>query len=388
MDSSEEKPQETSGERAAVPAGDTVPGDDAVQTSYEQTTDATPSSHYDEYGYENHSSATSVSAPAETSPAESLPAVVTPPPSPPPPPASTEDEDDGDDDGMLRMSFLEHLEELRSRILKALYGVGVAFVVSLVFVNDLWKFISEPAGAALREAGAKSDQLVMTSPTESFTIIWVKLPVLAAVFLASPWVLYQVWAFIAPGLYKKERRWAMPFVLSTAGLFILGGLFAYFVAFKLGLAFLLGIGVGNDVQPLVTITEYFDLFMNVMLGMGLVFELPILIFFLALLRIFSASFLVRNSRYAILIIVIIAAILTPTPDVMNLMLVAVPMTLLFFGGVFAAYLLEISRGDRRIPWLIIIGIVLGLLLVVAGGVYLAVKQYGYQVVPHYPFLLR
>lgn len=383
MDSAEEKPQETSGERQPSPS----PGEGAgngepeAQASYEPTTDATPSSHYDEYVYENDSGAASVSAPAET-----VTPVTTPPPSPPPPPAA--EEDDEEEEGMLRMSFLEHLEELRSRILKALYGVGVAFVASLYFVNDLWEFIREPAQEALRAAGAKSDQLVMTSPTESFTIIWVKLPVLAAVFLASPWVLYQVWAFIAPGLYKKERRWAMPFVLCTAGLFILGGVFAYFVAFKLGLAFLLGIGVGNDVQPLVTITEYFDLFINVMLGMGLVFELPILIFFLALLRIVSADFLVRNSRYAILIIVIIAAILTPTPDVMNLMLVAAPMTLLFFGGVFAAYLLEVSRGDRRLPWLIIIGIVVVLLLVVAGGVYLAVQQYGYRLVPHYPFLIR
>ena len=121
----------------------------------------------------------------------------------------------------------------------------------------------------------------------------------------------QVWLFIAPGLYSNEKRLAIPFVLSTAGLFIMGGLFAYFVAFRYGLAFLLGIGISNGVQPLVTITHYFDLFVNVMLGVALVFELPVAIFFLTLLHLASPRFLMRHSRYAILAIVILAAVITP-----------------------------------------------------------------------------
>ena len=137
--------------------------------------------------------------------------------------------------------------------------------------------------------------------------------------------------------------------IGSAGLFIIGGLFAYFVAFRFGLTFLLGIGRGNYVIPMVSITEYFDLFVNVTLGVGLVFELPVIIFFLTLLRIVSPSFLLNHSRYAILVIFIIAAIVTPTPDVFNLMLFAMPMCLLFYVGIFAGYLLVLHRENRQIP---------------------------------------
>jgi len=218
---------------------------------------------------------------------------------------------------MLRMSFMEHLEELRTRILRMLYGLGVAFLVSLIFADKLWKIVSEPAIEALKYLNVVPPRLAMITPMEGFSIIWVKLPVLCSIFLASPWIVYQVWAFISPGLYKKEKRLAAPFIISTAGLFIGGGLFAYFLAFRYGLTFLLGIGMMNDVQPVVTITEYFDLFVNVTLGVGLVFEMPVLIFLLTLLRLASPRFLLRHSRYAILAIVIIAAIVTPTPDVFN-----------------------------------------------------------------------
>ena len=207
---------------------------------------------------------------------------------------------------MLRMSFMEHLAELRSRLLKALAGVGVAFVFSILFTNQLWHLVSQPVDAALRELGLHQN-LVFTAPMEAFNTVWVKLPMLAAIFLASPWVLYQVWAFIAPGLYQNERRWAAPFVLSTAGLFVAGGLFSYFVAFRYGLTFLLGVGRDLNIQPMVAVSEYFDLFINVTLGIGVVFELPVLLFLLTLLHIVSPAFLLRNSRYAILVLTIIAA---------------------------------------------------------------------------------
>lgn len=347
-----------------------------------QTTDSTDSyTYYDDYGYDQNTSSTSVTEPAPPSTASSAP----PPPPDPPKPADAEDDDD---DGMLRMSFLEHLEELRSRLLKALLGIGVAFVLSLYFTNDLWQIISAPAKRALELNGVKDPRLAVLTPTEAFSVIWIKLPILTAIFLAAPWVLYQVWAFIAPGLYKKERRWAIPFVISTAGLFILGGLFAYFVAFRFGLAFLLGIAVGGDLQTVVSITEYFDLFINVTLGMGIVFELPVLIFFLALLRIVSPQFLINHSRYAILIITVIAAIITPTPDVYNLMLITLPMTALYFVGVFAAYLLWLSREQKRFPWGVLLLILLGIGLLVGGGLYFAVTKYGFHLVPNFPYLVR
>jgi sec-independent protein translocase protein TatC len=303
---------------------------------------------------------------------------------PPPPPPSGGDSDD-EEDGMLRMSFLEHLQELRMRIIRALWGLGVAFVLSLTFCNELWNFVSQPAVQALKTLGYPQT-LKQITPMESFNVIWFKLPVLCAIFLGSPWVLYQVWAFIAPGLYRKERRWAVPFVLTSAGLFILGGVFAYFVAFRYGLTFLLSIGNGNHVEPMVSITEYFDLFVNVILGVGLVFELPVLIFFLTLLRIVKPAFLVRHSRYAILIIFIVAAVVTPTPDVFNMMLFAVPMCLLFYVGIFAGYLLVLHRESRKFPWRKTLTIVLTLLLLLAIVGYIAVTRHAIKLVPYWPFL--
>jgi sec-independent protein translocase protein TatC len=305
---------------------------------------------------------------------------------PPPPPPS--DGDSGEEEnGMLRMSFLDHLQELRTRILRALWGVAVAFAVSLTFSNQLWDFVSQPAVQALKALGYPPT-LKQITPMESFNVIWFKLPVLCAIFLGSPWVLYQVWAFISPGLYRKERRWAVPFVLTSAGLFIVGGLFAYFVAFRYGLTFLLSIGSGNHVEPMVSITEYFDLFVNVTLGVGLVFELPVLIFFLTLLRLASPGFLVRHSRYAILVIFIIAAVVTPTPDVFNMMLFAVPMCLLFYVGIFAGYLLVLHRENRRFPWRKVLTFVLPLLLLLAIVGYIAVTKHVIKLVPHWPFLTR
>jgi len=306
------------------------------------------------------------------------------PPAPPPPPGS-----DGDDeeDGMLRMSFMEHLEELRSRIIKAILGVVVAAVVSLAFSQQLWSFVCQPAAQALKTLGYKPE-LVQISPMEAFNIIWFKLPIICALFIASPWVLYQVWAFISPGLYRREKRWAAPFILCSAGLFITGGVFAYFIIFRYGLTFLLSIGQGNYVVPMVTISEYFDLFVNVMLGVGLVFEMPVLMFFLTLLRIVSPTFMLRHSRYAILAIFIIAAIVTPTPDVFNLMLFATPMCLLFYVGIFAGYLLVLHREGRQFPWRITLLITLGVLILGTIGTYFAITKFGYHVVPKWPFLIH
>jgi sec-independent protein translocase protein TatC len=311
------------------------------------------------------------------------------PPSVPPPSAPTEEDDDEDPEehGMLRMSFMDHLEELRSRIIKALYGLLVAFVASLVFAGQLWDIISEPAVSALKHLGVVPPHLVQITPMESFSIIWVQLPLLCSVFLASPWVVYQVWAFIAPGLYKRERRWAAPFVLITAGLFIAGGLFAYFLAFRFGLEFLLGIGMNNHVTPMVSITEYFDLFVNVTLGVGVVFELPVLIFVLTLLRVASPRFLLRHSRYAILAIVIIAAIITPTPDFFNLMLFAIPMCALYFVGVFFGYLLVLRREGKQFPWKPMLLILLGT-LVLAALIYFALIHYHLHLINKWPYVTR
>jgi len=303
------------------------------------------------------------------------------------PPTPPSDSDGGEEDGMLRMSFMEHLEELRSRILRSLAGVGIAFVLSLTFCSELWKLVQAPAEEALRSLKVDT-KLTLITPMEAFNIVWVKLPILTAIFIASPWILYQVWGFIAPGLYKKERRWAAPFVICSAGLFIAGGAFGYFVAFRYGLTFLLSLAVMNNVTPMVSMTEYFDLFVNVMLGIGLIFEMPVLIFFLTLLHLASPRFLINHSRYAILGIVIIAAIVTPTPDVVNLMLFAVPMCALFYLGIFAGYILVLHRENRKFPWRPVLKWAGLVLLVLAAIVYLLVARYHYHLVRHWPFLTR
>jgi sec-independent protein translocase protein TatC len=275
----------------------------------------------------------------------------------------------------------------RSRIIKALMGVGVAFLACLIFANEMWDAVRAPAATALKNLGY-GEELAQLTPMDAFTTIWMKLPLLAATFVSSPWVLWQIWAFVAPGLYKKERRFAAPLILCTAGLFILGGLFAYFVAFRFGLEFLLGIGKDIGVKPVISIVDYFDLFVNVTLGIGIVFELPVVIFFLALLKIVSAKFLVEHSRYAILLIVVLAAVITPTPDVFNLMLFSVPMVVLYFVGVLSAYLLEVRRGQRGFPWLSLAVIVLSIVGVAGGIIWALVAKYGYKIVTYWPYLLK
>ena len=276
---------------------------------------------------------------------------------------------------MLSMPLLDHLEELRIRLIRALAGLALAYATCLIFARNLWAIVSEPAAAALRAIGAKPE-LSQLDPLDSFLIVYFKLPLLASLFIASPWILWQVWAFIAPGLYKSERRMAAPFVLSTAGLFIAGGCFAYFIAFRLGLAFLLGVGIdfgnagGTKIVPVVSIVSYFDLFVNVMLGIGVTFELPVLIFLLTMLRIVTPSFLIEHSRYAIFAITILAAFITPTLDIVNLLIFAVPMMLLYFVGVFAGYLLLLSREGRKFPWHIVFILIAGLAIVSACAFYL------------------
>jgi len=309
------------------------------------------------------------------------------PPPPPPPPPDEDDEGDEEEKGMLRMSFMEHLEELRARLIKALLGIVVAFLLSLTFCKPLWDVVVAPAVIALKVLHL-NPQLVAITPTEQFNVIYLKLPLLVSLFLGSPWVLYQVWAFISPGLYKRERRWAVPFIFCTAGLFIAGGCFAYFVVFRFGLEFLLGIGRDIHVAPMVSINEYFDLFVNVTLGVGLVFEMPVIIFFLTLLRLASPRFLLRHSRYAVLGITVLAAVVTPTPDVFNMMIFAVPMVMLFFVGVFASHLLVLKREGRTFPWKAVWLVLLGVLLVSGGVIALFVYRYHYHFASKWPYLVK
>jgi sec-independent protein translocase protein TatC len=244
-------------------------------------------------------------------------------------------DDQGEEQLQGQMSFLDHLEELRKRIIHSLIAVGVAFALSWWLADPLFVIISKP----ILDNGV---QLNMTKPTEGFNLE-LKLALLAAIFLAAPFILAQVWLFIAPGLYKHERRYALPFIIFSTLLFIAGGLFGYFIAFPFALQFLIEWGRNMKLTTIISATEYFDLFIMIELGLAVIFEIPALIFVLARMGLVSGGFLLRNTRYAILIAFIVAAVITPTTDIPNMMMMAVPMILLYGLGVIVAYVFGKKR---------------------------------------------
>jgi len=253
------------------------------------------------------------------------------------------------EDDLPSMPLMDHLTELRTRLIRAVAGFGVAYAVSLTFTHPLWKLVCRPAAQALTALGYPPT-LYVVDPLDGFNIIWIGLPLVSAAFLSAPWILYQAWAFIAPGLYKDERRWAGSFAVAASLLFIGGGIFAYLVLFRYGLTFLLSIGREEGLGAVVSVNLYFGLLINVVLGVAIMFELPMLIFLLTAIGLVTPRFLVRNSRYAVLAIFILAAVITPTSDVVNLSLLAGPMCALFALGILASYVYTRQREGHPLPW--------------------------------------
>ena len=258
-----------------------------------------------------------------------------------------------------QMSFLDHLEELRKRIIRMVIAIGVAFGVSWWLSGKIYRIIAIPIVAAgtgvkvspleeLRQAWSvirfntnpllnSPITLNMLKPTDGFNMA-IKVAFLGAIFLASPFVMGQLWMFISPGLYKRERRYALPFILSSSLLFILGGVFGYLVAFPFAMKFLLDFGQNDmGMKPMISALEYFDQFIAIELCLGVVFELPALMFLLSRFGLVSAAFFLKNTKYAILIIFIIAAVITPTPDIPDMMVVAIPMLALYMFGVGVSF---------------------------------------------------
>ncbi len=242
------------------------------------------------------------------------------------------------EDELPRMSLLEHLEELRKRIARALLAVACGFVACWYFAKPIFAWLSRP----LTQFLPAGDKLAFTGLVDPF-MLYIKVALLAGLFLASPFVLYQVWMFVAPALYRNERRAAVPFLLATTAFFLAGGYFGYAVAFPMVCRFLLE--VGSDFRQVVTVNEYFSMASKTILGLGLVFELPIIILFLARLGVVTHSFLLRYFRYAVVVIFVIAAIITPTPDMATQTVFAVPMIGLYLLGVLVAWLF----GKKRAP---------------------------------------
>lgn len=221
------------------------------------------------------------------------------------------------------MTFFEHLGELRKRIIYSAVFILVFFMAAWNFVDELYHWLSIPVLQFLPE-GEK--QLAYTALTEPF-MMYIKLSFIAALFAAAPFIFHQFWLFISPALYKKERRLVFPFVFFTTLFFFLGGAFGYYYVFPWACRFFLK--VGQDFKAIITIQQYFSLAFRVLLGIALIFELPVLVFMLARLGILTAKFLVKYFKYAIVLIFVIAAVITPTPDIITQSMFAGPMILLY-----------------------------------------------------------
>lgn len=230
-----------------------------------------------------------------------------------------------------KMSFLDHLEELRKRLLVSFIAAAVGFLACWAFAEPIFAKLQEPLTAFL----PKGDKLAYTRLTAPF-FLYMKVAFFAGLFLAAPVILLQLWLFIAPGLYKKERRLAAPFIIFGSLFFIMGGYFGYRFLLPATCAFF--VETGKQFKQMVTVDDYFSFASMMILATGLVFETPILIFFLARLGIVTPAFLMQKFKYAIVLSFVIAAIVTPTPDVVTQAALAIPMIVLYLIGVGVAYL--------------------------------------------------
>lgn len=232
----------------------------------------------------------------------------------------------------VQMPLTAHLEELRWRLVRALIAIAIAFIAVYNFSDLLFAFLTRPL-LAMHEGPV---ELIGTGVTEAF-FTKLKVSFIAAVFLSSPVLFYQVWMFVAPGLYDSEKRYARPFVFFATLFFLLGAAFCYVVVFPVGYRFFLEEYATIGVAPAIRISEYLSFTARMLLAFGLTFELPVVTFFLARLGMITHQTMVRHFRYAVLGIVIIAAVLTPGPDVASQMLMAGPLLVLYVLSIGVAY---------------------------------------------------
>lgn len=234
------------------------------------------------------------------------------------------------------MSFLEHLDELRSRLFKAAIAFVVAFAACWAWSGPILRYLMKPMRSSLVQGG----DIIFVEPTEPF-FVYMKASALAGVFLAAPVILYQVWAFVAPGLYKKERLLATGFIVAGTFFFAAGGAFGFYVAAPMSVTWL--VQLGQDFKAQLTLQSAFSFLSRVVLGMGVVFELPVVIFFLSRIGLVTPRFLMRYFRHAVFLIAVAAAVITPTGDALTMSVFAVPMIGLYLLGVGVAW----AFGKRR-----------------------------------------
>jgi sec-independent protein translocase protein TatC len=240
-----------------------------------------------------------------------------------------------------KMSFLEHLDELRKRLMWAIGALFAGFLIALFFIDTIFGFIMRPLAATL-PAGRK---MIYTEPTEAF-MLQLKVAALAGVVIAAPAVMWQLWLFIAPGLYRREKRLALPFIVSTSLLFVAGAAFNHYVVFPIAFTFL-GSFTKDYMEFMPRITPVFSLYSQLLLAFGIIFQMPVLVFTLARLGLVTAGFLWKNTKYAILIIFVISAVITPTSDVVTQTLMAAPMLVLYVVSIGIAWMFGKKRLQER-----------------------------------------
>ncbi|MGQ0735797.1 MAG: twin-arginine translocase subunit TatC [Acidobacteriota bacterium] len=259
-----------------------------------------------------------------------------PPATPPAPSAGGSSDEDEPVEG--RMTFLEHLDELRRRITHAVVALLVGFVVAFAFIERIWIFVF-----ARLTADVPGGQLIFTEPGEAF-FLYIKLAAIAGLLLSSPYVMYQVWLFIAPGLYANEKKLAVPFVLFSSLLFISGAAFSHAVLFPLAWRFFASFS--NQFLAFTPRVEpVFSLYVKLLLALGLVFQLPMMMFVLGKLGIVSARFLIKNFKYAVLLIFVVAAVVTPDGSMVVQVVMAAPMIALYGISILVVWLFGKKRRE-------------------------------------------
>jgi sec-independent protein translocase protein TatC len=260
------------------------------------------------------------------------------------PPSKNPNHGPEDDDFSGRqMSFLEHLEELRQRLVHSVVSVFVGFLICFYFSDNIYGFMAKPLTDTLQSLHM-ADKLVYTNPVDPFNL-YIKLSIVGGIFLASPYILLQLWLFISPGLYRHEKKYIWPFVGLTSGLFFTGGFFAYRFAFPAALKFLLEFG--NRFTPMITIHEYWGLALTIILGVGVVFELPVVILLLSIFGIVTPRFLIKNIRYAVIITAVLAAALAPTPDWTTLFMFWMPLVGLYIVSIGLSWLVYFRKNRKK-----------------------------------------
>jgi sec-independent protein translocase protein TatC len=245
------------------------------------------------------------------------------------------DEDEESPGG--KMSFLEHLDELRRRIVNSCLAIVVGVAATFWWINPIFNFILAPTRRAL-PPGVK---LIYTQPGEAFSL-YITVALIAGVVVAAPYIMFQVWLFIAPGLYSNEKRMAIPFVLFTTLGFVAGAAFNHYISFPYLMVFFASFNT-PDLAFMPKLEDVFGLYTKMLLGMGVVFQMPTVVFFLAKMKLITARFLVTNFKYAILIIFVAAAVITPSGDMMTQAIFAAPMIALYLLSILIAWFVGPKR---------------------------------------------